>query len=169
VASRSRLLNAAHRAAGIVGTPISAASLVWWMTLWTRPDVFFEAALGHLISRGVAGMPLLPKPWVIRHGSARTETAKPTVTVGADCVASMLCQILNPGLPFMLPAAFMDAAWAPQPDLLIALVREVSRHLALVEGWVPHVLDELVVGVCQRFLPLVVEPLACDRICKCYG
>jgi hypothetical protein len=65
----------------------------------------------------------------------------------------------------MLPAAFMDTAWAPQPDLLTAPVREASRHLALVEGWVPHVLDELVVGMSQRFLPLVVESLACYRIC----
>jgi hypothetical protein len=81
-------------------------------------------------------------------------------------VASMPCQVVDKRLPFVLPAAFMDAAWAPQPDLLTALVREVSRHLALVEGWVPHVLDELEVGVCQRFLPLVVEPLACYRICK---
>jgi hypothetical protein len=139
------------------------------MTLWTRADALFFAALGHLISRGIAGMPLLPKPRVILHGSARTETAKPTVTVGAAYVASMFCQIVDPGLPFMLPAAFMDAAWAPQPDLLMALVREVSRHLAWIEGWVPHALYELVVGMSQRFIPLLVEPLACNRICKCYG
>jgi hypothetical protein len=69
----------------------------------------------------------------------------------------------------MLPAAFVDAAWAPQPDFLCALVREISRHLALVAGWVPHSLDELVGGVCQRLLPLAVEPRACDKICKCYG
>jgi hypothetical protein len=33
----------------------------------------------------------------------------PTVTVGADCVASMLCQVVDNGLPFVLSAAFMDA------------------------------------------------------------
>jgi hypothetical protein len=66
----------------------------------------------------------------------------------------------------MLPATFMNAAWAPQPDPLCALVREISRHLAQVVGWVPHFLDELVGGVCQRFLPLVVEPHACDRRSK---
>jgi hypothetical protein len=139
------------------------------MSLWTQPENLSPTALGHLIGRGIAGMPLLPKPRVILHGSARTETAKPAVTVGADCVASMLCQLVNPGLPFMLPAAFMNAAWAPQPDPLMALVGKTTRRLAQVARWVPHSLDDLVFRVCQRFLPLVVEPLACNRICKCSG
>jgi hypothetical protein len=56
----------------------------------------------------------------------------------------------------MLPATIMNAAWAPQPDPLTDAVREVSRHLAQIAGWVPHFLDELVRGMCQRFLPLVV-------------
>jgi hypothetical protein len=62
----------------------------------------------------------------------------------------------------MMPAASMDAAQAPHPDFLIGFMGEVSRHLAMVEVWVPHFLDELVGGVCQRF-PLVIEPRACDR------
>jgi hypothetical protein len=77
-------------------------------------------------------------------------------------VASASCQVTNAGLPFMLPAAFMDAAWAPQPDPLMALVGEISRHFAKVVGWVPHALDDLVVGVCQRLPPLVVKSYTCD-------
>jgi hypothetical protein len=127
------------------------------------------AALGHLVGRGVAGMPLLRKPRVILHGPAWAELIVLAYTVWADSVASTSCQSGNFGLPFMLPAAFMSAAWAPQPDPLIALVGEASRHLAQVARWVPQVLDELVFGVCQRFLPLVVEPRACDKIYKCYS
>jgi len=63
----------------------------------------------------------------------------------------------------MVPAASVDAAWAPQPNPFIALVGEVSRNLAQVERGVPHAVDELVIGVCQRFLPLVIEPHTCDR------
>jgi hypothetical protein len=139
------------------------------MALWTQPEVFLITALGHLVCRGIAGMPLLRKPRVIRHGSAWAEFASIRVAVRADCVAPIFCQMVNTGLPVMLPAAFVDAARAPQPDFLCALVREISRHLALVAGWVPHSLDELVRGVCQRLLPLAVEPRACDKICKCYG
>jgi hypothetical protein len=57
----------------------------------------------------------------------------------------------------MMPATIMNAAWAPQPDPLMATMGEVSRHLAQIADWVPHFLDELVRRVCQRFLPLVVE------------
>jgi hypothetical protein len=67
---------------------------------------FFVTVFG----RGVAGMPLPRKPRVILHGSARTETGSPRVTVGAGNVASTLCQIVNPGLPCMVLAAFMGAA-----------------------------------------------------------
>jgi len=91
-------------------TPVTAGSLVWWMALWTHPEKLFVTSFGHLDGRGVAGMPLLRKPRVILHGPARTETARPTVTVGADYVTSVLCQHIHPGLPFMVPAAFMDAA-----------------------------------------------------------
>jgi hypothetical protein len=66
----------------------------------------------------------------------------------------------------MLPAAFLDASWAPQPDSLAALVSEISRHLALVKGWVPQIMDELVGGVVQRLLLIVVESHACQRHCK---
>jgi hypothetical protein len=112
-------------------------------------------------------MPLFRKPTVTLHGPAWAKLLG-AYTVRADCVASISCQIGYPGLPFMLPAAFMSAAWAPQPDPLIALVGKITRF-AQVARWMPHVLDKLVIGVCQRFLPLVVEPRACDRICKCYG
>jgi hypothetical protein len=114
-------------------------------------------------------MPLLRKPRVTLHGPAWAESAKSTVTVGADYPASMLCQSGYLGLPFMVPAAIMDAAWAPQPDPLIALVSTISRHLAQVAGWVPQSLDEMVFGVCQRFLPLAVEPPACNRRSKYYS
>jgi hypothetical protein len=47
----------------------------------------------------------------------------------------------------MLSAAFMDAAQAAQPDPLIAAMCKVGRQLALVEGGVPHPLNDLVVRV----------------------
>jgi len=56
----------------------------------------------------------------------------------------------------------MDAAWAAQPDLLVALEGEVGRQLSQVEGGVPHALDDLVVWVCQRFLALLIEAHACN-------
>jgi len=62
-------------------------------------------------------------------------------------VASILCQGVTPGLPLMDPAAFMDAAWAAQPDLLIAFMGEFGRQLSQVEGGVPHALNQLVVWV----------------------
>ena len=62
----------------------------------------------------------------------------------------------------MVPPAFVDAAWAAQPDSLIAFVGEISRQLAQVEGGVPHALDHVVVRVCQRFPPLVIELYACN-------
>jgi hypothetical protein len=107
------LLSTAHRAASIVGTPMIACSLVWWMALYTNPEVLFSTALGHLLGRGVAGMPLLREPRVIRHGSAWAKFASHRVAVGADYPTFMSGQFVNPGLPFMLPAAFMNAAWAP--------------------------------------------------------
>jgi hypothetical protein len=114
-------------------------------------------------------MPLHRKPGVILHGPAWAELLSHAYTVRADYEPPPPCQIFNTGLPVMLPAAFVDAAWAPQPDLFMAPNGEFSRHLAEVAGWVPHSLDELVGGVCQRLLPLAVEPRAYDRICKCYG
>jgi hypothetical protein len=114
-------------------------------------------------------MPLLRKSRVTLHGPAWAKLLVLAYTVWADCVASMACQSVNPGLPFMLPAAFMNAAWAPQPDPLMALVGKITRRLAQVTRWVPQALEELVFGVCQRFLPLVIEPRACDKISKCYS
>jgi hypothetical protein len=80
---------------------------------------------------------------------------------GLRCVS-----VSVPGLPFMVPAAFMYAAWAVKPNPITAPVGKISRRLAQVEGWVPHSLDEQVGGVCQRLLPLVVEPHNCDRRSK---
>jgi len=80
------------------------------MALSTHPEIPFTTTLGHLVGRGVAGMPLFRKPRVILHGPARTETAPSTVTVWADYAASIACQHFNPGLPFMVPATVMDAA-----------------------------------------------------------
>jgi hypothetical protein len=108
-------------------------------------------------------MPLLREPGFILHGPARAELVilSNTILIWADYVTPVFSQIVYPGLPFMLPAAFMYAAWAPQPDLFTAPMGEVNRHLAHVEGWVPHAVDELVIGVCQRLLPLVIELHAC--------
>jgi hypothetical protein len=63
-----------------------AASRAWGMALWTQPDNLLTTALGHLVGRGIAGVPFLQKSGVIFHGAARTETATPTSTVGADYV-----------------------------------------------------------------------------------
>jgi len=63
----------------------------------------------------------------------------------------------------MVPAAFMDTAWAAQPDSLIASMGEVGGQLAQVEGGVPHVLDVHIIWVCQRFLPRVVESYASTK------
>jgi hypothetical protein len=168
VASRPGLLNTAHRAPSVLGTPSLAPSLVWGMALWTQPEILFITALGHLVGREIAGVPFLRKSGVIFHGPAWAKLVVLAYTVGADYVFSAACQIFNTGLPFMLPATIMNAAWAPQPDPLFAPVREVSRHLARIAGWVPRFLDELVGGVCQRFLPLVVDPHTCDRRSKYY-
>jgi hypothetical protein len=118
------------------------------MALWTQPEILFPTALGHLVGRGIAGMPFLRKRGIIFHGAAWTETTTPTSTVGADYVSSVTCQVVDTGLPFMLPATIMNATWAPQPDPLMATIREVSRPLALIAGWVPHFQDELVRGMC---------------------
>jgi hypothetical protein len=115
-----------------------------------------------MVSRGVAGMPLPGKPGVVLNGPAHTETARPTGTVGADCVASIPCQMSNSGLPLMVPAASMFASCAPQPDLPAALLGEVSWQLAQIEGGVPHALNNLVIRVCQRLLALLVEAYPSD-------
>jgi hypothetical protein len=73
------------------------------MALWTQPDNLFTTALGHLVGRGIAGVPFPRKSGVIFHGAARTETTTPTSTVEADYVSSVTYQICDTGLPFMLP------------------------------------------------------------------
>jgi hypothetical protein len=55
----ARLLESARRAASVLGEPTRAPSLVWWMALWTNPENLCPAAFGHLVSRGVAVMPLV--------------------------------------------------------------------------------------------------------------
>jgi len=91
-------------------------------------------------------VPLTTNPGLIGHGLALAEGAlSPALTVGADSFGSRFCQVGNPGLPLMVPAASMDAAWAAQPDLLCTFMGEVGRQLAQVEGGVPKVLDDHVI------------------------
>jgi len=105
-------------------------------------------------------MPVLEKPGLILHRLAGTEAATFAFAVGANYVASVLCQERNFGLPLMVPAALMNAAWAAQPDLLAAFVGEIGRQLAQIEGRMPHALDHLVVRVRQRFLAPLVDTYA---------
>jgi len=105
-------------------------------------------------------VPLSEQPGVIRHGPTGAELFC-TYALWADCVAPSPCQGFNPGLPLMVPAAFMNAAWAAQPDLLTASMGEICRHLAQVAGGVPHALNDLVVRVCHSFLPPFTVPYAC--------
>jgi len=58
------------------------------------------------------------------------------------------CQISHPSLPFVVLAASMFAAWAEQPDYLIASVGEVARQIALILGRMPPGLDDMVLRVC---------------------
>jgi hypothetical protein len=58
------------------------------------------------------------------------------------------CQGMDPSLPFVVPAAFVSAAWAAQPDGLVASVGVVARQLAQVLGWMPPGLDEVVLRMC---------------------
>jgi len=152
------------RAASVMGTPTSTGSLVWWMALQAHPQMLLVTAFGHLAGRGIAGMPLLEKPVVIGHGTADTEATTPPPAV-ADWAAFVFFptrQISGCSFPLMVPAAFVDAAWAAQPDRLIPSICGIGRQLAKILNWVPLALDEAVVGVCQRFLPLVVEAYACN-------
>jgi len=140
-------LDTAHRAARVVSTSTATGSLIGWVAFRTHPKILFAPTFGHLVGRGVARMPLSRQAGVILYGPARTETTTSAGAVGADYVASNLCQVVNSGLPLMDPAAFMDAARAAQPDPLMALVGEIGRQLAQVLGWVPHALNQLVVWV----------------------
>jgi len=77
-------------------------------------------------------------------------------------LAPILCQLADLGIPLMLPAALVEAAWAEQPDSVVAFMSEISRQLAQVQGGVPHALDNMAVRVCQRFLPLGIEAYLCN-------
>jgi len=93
-------------------------------------------------------MPLFEQPEVSFHRLTKAKFISLAVTVGADYLAPILCQQVNPGLPLVVPATFvMDAAWAAQPDFQAALVSNICRHLALVESGVPHTLNDLVIWV----------------------
>jgi hypothetical protein len=83
-------------------------------------------------------------------------------TIGAPWLAFPTCQVGDAGLPLMVPAAFVNAAWAAQPDLLTARMGEISRRFAPVAGGVPHALYDLAVRGCQSFLSLNVEPWSCN-------
>jgi hypothetical protein len=63
-------------------------------------------------------------------------------------VASVYCQASNPSRPFVVPAAFVSAAWAPQPDGLGAFVGIVAGQLAQVLGRMPPGLDEVALRMC---------------------
>ena len=83
---------------------------------------------------------------------ALADAAAPALTAWADYVASTLSQIAHLGLPLMASPAPMLAALAAQPYLPLAAVNKVCRLHALVEGWVPHALDQRIVRVGQCFL-----------------
>jgi len=71
--------------------------------------------------------------------------------------------MFNPGLPLVVPAASVEAAWAAQQDNSFALVGEVCRHSALVVAWGPHALYQVVIWVRQRFLALIIVAYACNN------
>jgi len=94
-------------------------------------------------------MPLPEKHAVCGDRLALAEAAAPALAAGADYVAPVPRQGVDPGLPLVVPAATVHAALASQPDPLLAPVGEVRRLPALVEGWVPPGLDEAVLRVRQ--------------------
>jgi len=71
----------------------------------------------YLTGRQIAWVTLLEKPRVLGHRLALTKIALPpsAFTEGADYVAPILRQIQHPGLPFVVSAASVEAAWAAQP------------------------------------------------------
>jgi len=107
------ILDTAHRAARVEAGPVIATSLVRGMALRTKPYILLGTALWHLIGRGDAGMPLFEQPEVSFHGLTKAKFLPLAVTVGANYLAHIPCQQVNPGLPLVVPATFvMDAAWA---------------------------------------------------------
>jgi len=93
-----------------VGTPIGTGSFVWAMALRTKPQKLFLSAFGHFAGRGIVGMPFHGEPWVFSHRLTLTEIATFAFAVGADHVTSTPRQVVNNSLPFMVPAALMEAA-----------------------------------------------------------
>jgi len=141
-----------------------AGSLVWRVALWTQPQKPFATAFGHLGGRWIAEVPLPGHPGVILHRPTGAEPFHLAFAVWADyIVTSLICQVTYPGLPLMVPAAFMNAAWAAQADSLIAFVGEIGWHLAQIEGGVPHALNGLVVRVRQALLSLSIKSYACIK------
>ena len=80
------------------------------------------------------------------------------LTAGTDKVTPLPCEALHHSFPFVVLSASMLAAWAAQPDLFLASVREVSWLTAKIEGRVPHALDQCIVWVRQRLTPSDVFP-----------
>jgi len=135
------------------------------MTLRTHPKVLRFAAFGHLgRGGGVVRVPLFRQPGVFGHGLALAKAAAFAFTAGADFAATRLGQVTNLGLPLVVPAAAVEAAWAPQPHPFLAPAGEVRRLVAQVEVWVPPGLDEAVLRVGQGLLAFGIEAR-----CACCG
>jgi len=144
-----------HRASGVSVAPVVAAGDVLFVSVRTRPKALLATAPGNPGGGGgVVGVPLLGQPGVCGHGLALAAAASPppALAVRTDDVPPVLGQAAGDGRPLVDPATAVDAARAAQPHLLAACVGEVRRLLALVEGWVPPGLDEVVLRVRQGLL-----------------
>jgi len=145
------------------GRPVVARSLIRRMTLRTHPKVLRFAAFGHLgRGGGVVRVPLFRQPGVFGHGLALAKAAAFAFTAGADFAATRLGQVTNLGLPLVVPAAAVEAAWAPQPHPFLAPAGEVRRLVAQVEVWVPPGLDEVVIQVGKGLFALGVQARTCN-------
>ena len=148
-------LSTAHRAASVLGAPLTAGSPVCWMALWALPQVLLVAVFGNLVGRCfIVWMPLFGELGVCSHGLALSEAAALAVARWADLAASRFGQIGCPGFPLMLPPASMPAAQALEPDLPGAAGCDVCQLQVLVAGWMPPLLDGCRVWVGQRLLAI---------------
>ncbi len=133
------------------------------MTLQARPEGFHAAAHCHFGSRGIVKVPLPGQPGVGGHGTAGTE-APAALTVGATEARNIAGQMSYGGIPLVVPAAAVDAAWAAQPHPLPAPVGVVCGCFALVAGGVPQVLYAVVVWVRQRFTAVLIQANICTTL-----
>ena len=146
-----------YRTARIAVTPALAGCLIGGMARQTDPQILDAAVPGGLRCGGIVWVPFLRQPGVCRHRPTRAECGSLAGAVGALGPDFRLSdEVMGLRLPHVLPATAVDAPWASQPDLLAALVGEVCRLLALIEGGVPHVLDVLVVRMRQQLPALVM-------------